>query len=351
MDEYSLIDEPWIPVRLRGNAPKHEGLSRLVPQVGLREALLRAHEILEIEAGTPPVTAALNRLLLAVSMDAFDTADEDDWFALWETGQFDPVTVESYFDAAERRDRFDLLHPKHPFYQDARLREARTKSGGNPELKTDSLSKLFLDEHTNAILFNHAYTPKTLSLDEAARGIVAAQAASPSDGRSSQLQGEATIRGKAPAMLLYRTLFWLRGRNLFEALLLNAPPEGFRLPACGEDKPSWELGPPSAADSGGRELRGPLDCLTWQARRLLLETSDGSSDIGPTVLGVKVVQGAKLPKDIKDDPLLAYEASGPKGLVPYQVKPGRALWRDMSSILIPSQAKKGGNVPPQMMEW
>ena len=56
MEKFNLIDEPWIPV-LKGGR---------VVEVGIGEALLRAHEFARIETPSPLEEAVLHRLLLAV---------------------------------------------------------------------------------------------------------------------------------------------------------------------------------------------------------------------------------------------------------------------------------------------
>lgn len=53
---YNLIDEPWIPV-LAG---------RHVRELGIRDTLIQAGRIAEIQDSSPLVVAALHRFLLAV---------------------------------------------------------------------------------------------------------------------------------------------------------------------------------------------------------------------------------------------------------------------------------------------
>jgi CRISPR system Cascade subunit CasA len=83
--------------------------------VGLRDALLRAHEIEELATDNPLETIALNRLLAAMAAAIFpELAEESDWYGLWQTGHFDAQRCESYWtDSAAH---FDLLSPTCPFF-------------------------------------------------------------------------------------------------------------------------------------------------------------------------------------------------------------------------------------------
>jgi CRISPR system Cascade subunit CasA len=77
--KFSLLEEPWIPVLREGR----------VEEVGLREALLQAHNITRIETPSPLEEAALHRLLLAVLHRALmgprRLEDVLDW---WRAGRF-----------------------------------------------------------------------------------------------------------------------------------------------------------------------------------------------------------------------------------------------------------------------
>ena len=52
---FNLVDEPWLPVMWSDGT---------AGEVGLRDALVRAHEIREMVDGSPLVTVSLHRLLL-----------------------------------------------------------------------------------------------------------------------------------------------------------------------------------------------------------------------------------------------------------------------------------------------
>src|SRR5581483_3449263 len=110
MASFDLIESPWIPVI--------EGGERR--EVGLREALVRAHAFREITDPSPLVVVSLHRLLLALIHRAVNgPADEVAWAELWEAGALPAEAVNSYLDAW--RERFDLFHPQRPFYGTAEV--------------------------------------------------------------------------------------------------------------------------------------------------------------------------------------------------------------------------------------
>ncbi len=96
--EFNLIDASWIPcIRANGQAAN----------LGLREALLQAHELRELTGESPLVTAALHRFLLAVLHRVFGPKDQDAWRALWEARRWDPFSLDAYL--TKWHDRFNLL--------------------------------------------------------------------------------------------------------------------------------------------------------------------------------------------------------------------------------------------------
>ena len=78
MATFDLRTEPWIPVRYV------DGKSG---EVGLRNALVEAHHIRELDLDNPMETAALYRLLLALTIRINpETEDESAWFDRWDEG-------------------------------------------------------------------------------------------------------------------------------------------------------------------------------------------------------------------------------------------------------------------------
>lgn len=330
MPSFNLIKEPWVPV--------FDHTDRL-HEVGLREVLVRAHDWREVYADSPLETAALYRLLLALAIDSFlPDVDEEAWWTLWEAGRFDPEVVDAYFSDPKRADRFDLLHPERPFYQHPK-----------PLAKDPApLSKLFHAEASgnNATLFGHnldAY-PQPRSLAEAARSTVCTQAAALGGGVSKPFNF-------SHGPLVGGALFWIRGKSLFEALLLNAPPDPDARMMLSEDEdsgvpPAWERPLPKV--HARRPPGGYLDYLTWQARRLTL-VAEKRPDGRVVATGVYLTQGDKDEPAVVSDPLMATVNPKNKEPFPYGLRAGRAVWRDADTLFKLLRPGAGGS--PRTFSW
>lgn len=82
---FDLLDEPWLPcIRL-------DGADVLL---GLRDALVQAHNLLELGGDSPIVEAALYRLLLVVMHRVFGPPSHDVWGALWNAGRWEPARID-----------------------------------------------------------------------------------------------------------------------------------------------------------------------------------------------------------------------------------------------------------------
>ena len=83
---FNLLDEPWIPCVFLGSGALQE--------LGLRDTLVRAHEIRAIVDPSPLVTVALHRLLLAVLHRVFGPLNAAAWARLWEQERLDECVEE-----------------------------------------------------------------------------------------------------------------------------------------------------------------------------------------------------------------------------------------------------------------
>ncbi len=320
---YNLLDEPWLPVRWLGNAPSSA--------VGLRQALLRAHEIAELATDNPLETLALNRLLAGLAASVFPgMVEEDEWTRLWEQGQFDDRQCEDYFN--EYVDRFDLLSATRPFF-------------GHPQTDAKEVSPVSRLLHAaasgnNAVLFNHDLDcqPQPMTLAEAARAVVCTQAAALGGGIAQPFN-------LCHAPLVGGAFFWLRGAvgeisTLFRALLLNLSPTP-EVWGGGPDKPTWEAEKPPVPTK--RDVGGIRELFTFQSRRLQVVTDNTGQ-----VAGVRYNQGSKVEKLLFHDPHLAYR-SGKEGEYPLRFNTGRALWQD-SAIYMMKEGGAGGHAP-RTINW
>lgn len=318
---YDLSKERWIPV-VKMNGDREE--------LGMRDTLVRAHEIRELYSNSPVETITINRLLLAVSLHIFsETAERKGWKQIFRSGRFDEATIQKYFD--ERPEKFDLLHPERPFYQHPLPKEN----------KASAINRLIFEEATgnNATLFDHNFDRrrKSIPLTQAARGVIAMQ----SFGLSGTAGG-----GKdnfSQATLVSGAVFWIRGNSLFEALLYNAPPtaKGRMESADNLGIPVWEAQNISATK---RAAKGYLDYLTWQPRRLHFAIINESGQWYAN--GLKILQGDKIEPVPTNDPMMSYITSTTikKGISetkiqPYKFKPETALWRDVRIFLQPLQTE------------
>lgn len=346
MSSFDLTLEPWIPVLDAGTdlriAPDAQVSLR---EIGLREALVRAHEIREVYCDSPVETIAINRLLLALFIDALSPEiNPDAWIAQWDEGRFDASEIDTYLSRPDVAGRFDLLHPTHPFYQHPIIHPDSVKK------EPSSLSKLFLAEASgnNATLFDHALDDleRTESLSTVARGVVSAQAASLGGGKSTPFNF-------SHAPLIGGAVFWLRGQSIFEALLLNAPPDANARMEIADNfgqllkrPPIWRRDPPEEYEK--RPVEGYLDYLTWPARRLTLVTIKEVNDI-ELASGVYITQGDK-DDPLALDPMSATSYSEKKDQIfPFKLRADRVLWRD-ASLFFMLRSDTGARAP-KTFDW
>lgn len=234
MAEFNLIDEAWIPcIDLGGSRAEY----------GIRDTLIKAHELREIVDDSPLVTVGLHRLLLAILYRAFEGPTEiDERRAIWGAGQFTPVgPVRTYLD--KWHDRFYLFHDMHPFLQVAGLDLDEYRPNG--ALKSDKSSPLMrlakeAPDASGRILFDHRtgterpeYEPKQIAKmilsahNYAGTGVA-------SGGKVGTTQISPPPCSFAPCV--DGLVLWLQGENLFQTLMLNLVPQE----VCLADLPAWE---------------------------------------------------------------------------------------------------------------
>lgn len=319
---FNLVDEPWMPV-VWGDGTAGE--------VGLRDALVRAHEIRELVDSSPLVTVSLHRLLLAILHRCFGPSTFEAWKDLWRQDAWDAATLDGYFAAWRRR--FDLFDAERPFFQSTTIEEgtkvhppallAQERSSGN-----------------NATLFDHSSAPGAAPVPpaEAARQLVARQAFSVGGGVAKPFNlSHASLTAGFTVLALGETLFQTLALNLTE----YGP--GHIVPPTPEDRPVWEQDQLALPDKDGTRPRGPADYLTWQSRRIKLVVQADPL----RVTGVQLAQNLKLHADTID-PFKSYARSKEEGWVARRLDPDRAIWRDSHAIL--QQSGEGGR-RPAIFNW
>jgi len=347
---FNLVDEPWLPARtLTGESTV----------LSLADALGRAHTVsgLVCEVGTQAFS--LTRLLLAVLHGALDgPRDIDEWERLWSQDRLPADKIESYLD--RYRDRFDLFHPRTPFFQVAGLRTAKGE--------VSELNKLVADVPNGHPFFTTRLGgPLLLSCAEAARWLVHCHAFDPS-GIKSGAEGDPRVKGGKGYPI---GTGWSgnlggvlpEGGTLRETLLLNliaADSVALRRdPAL--DVPEWERDPAGASEEqdGGRAPTGPVDLYTWQSRRIRLVRE------GDAVTAVLICNGERSAPQNKNlvEPHTAWRRSQaqekklrrPLVYMPREHLPERAVWRGLQSLLPGAEKSQGPDaaafLSPAVLEW
>lgn len=330
MASFDLTREPWIPVE------RTDGTSE---RVSLRAALGEAHAIRKVHAGSPLQTMALYRLLqaLALRIEGAVPNERGEWAHRYEQeGHFEAERIHAYFDRwQDEREAFDLFHAERPFYQHLEPMTQQVKTVAN----------LFAGRASgnNATLFDHALDeePDPVSPAEAACGLVATQATALAGGRSKPFYYK-----NAPCAS--GAVFWIRGQNLFDALLLNTPPTAeARMKPGGAPwwERAWTLD--ELPEPEVRPEEGYLDYLTWQSRRILLGHTTGED--GEVVVDrVKISQGDAR-EDGERDPMMAHDYSSRSGIYPLNLRKERSLWRDANVIMQVFSEETGG--APRTVQW
>ncbi|MGQ9851036.1 MAG: type I-E CRISPR-associated protein Cse1/CasA, partial [Aggregatilineaceae bacterium] len=296
---FNLVDSPWIPcITLRGDTV----------QVGLLDALLRAHELREITDPSPLIVASLHRLALAVLHRVFGPANRAEWGKLWNAGRWPEAPLRQYFD--RWYERFDLFHPEHPFFQ-----------AQDDRVKPKSVLHLIYSSGNNPTLFSHETDEESIALSaaEAARALLASQTfhiAGLSGLEKEKFTDAPWTRG---------VIFLAQGETLFQTLALNLiryPESEGRVKSTRQDRPVWEADNPFLPE---REYPlGYLDYLTWPNVRVQLIPDEDPAGI--RVRYMTIAPGLRLSAD-QQDPMKLYWPAKKEGWLLLRFSEERALWR------------------------
>lgn len=326
---FNLITQPWIPV-LRDDGSFGE--------LGLHDVLIQSPRLREVAHDSPLFVASIYPLLTAIMHRILPGRTErerrGEWRRIWEQKSFgdeDVEAIDAYF--ARWGDRFDLFHPRFPFYQVAGL-----------EMKEASeLRRLAMEEHNAPALFANDADPdwQLPSPALAARLLVTIQNFALGFGKSSR----AKIVGKeieppysADGPLLRGLTVWASGDTLFQTLMLCLVPHV--LPQ--DDIPCWELDEPyelrDLLMNGKRKTippRGICDLLTLQSRLIRLLPEDRHGTV--VVPRAFFTQGRSLKKDATGrpefHPLKLYTDSKKEGFSVVALSENRAVWRNAHTLL------------------
>ena len=358
--EFNLIDEAWIPVIDKEGSPR---------EVSIREALLNAHEYRDLGGELATTRFAIARLLLAIIYRALDTErlenrwEEDPkeiWEELWHAETLPSEPIQQYLD--QHAPRFNLTDATKPFMQVPNLETA--KGEWRP------VDLIMADVDVDRPLFTMRSQIETMTLPEAARWLVHANAYDYSGIKSGVIGDERVKNGKSYPM----GVGWcgwlggvlLTGTDLRETLLLNYLAD--RPEIDDKDVPIWEQPPLQPRERKTSEIGsvGPIALMTWPQRRFRLKFKDDVVD------GVLVSNGDALDYTIQHQTELmsGWRFSQPQSqkaksvrYMPQTWTPGRSLWRGLGTLLpygdqakLPEKITKRWNVtaaalPPANIKW
>ena len=342
---FNLLDEPWIRVTRLDGAPD---------EVSLLSLFREAADISGIHGEIASQDTAVLRLLLAICHRAMDGPEDlDVWEEYWRApGSLGRDAV----DHLERhRERFDLRDPDRPFFQVAGIRAASGKLWG--------LKSLIADVPNNNPLFTTRIAEglESIGWAEAARWLVHVHAFDPAGIRSGAVGDPLAKKGRSfpigTGWAGQIGTVTVMGENLERTLLLNTV-------VCGEldglngvdpasDLAPWEREPDGPARAPAREPLGPVDCYTWQTRRVLLHGDDD----GVTGLFLGNGDRATPQNRFLVEPMTAWRYSEPQSrklkapvYMPCKLSKDRAFWRGLSTLVAqlspPITVKGAGEVTP-----
>jgi CRISPR system Cascade subunit CasA len=278
VNEYNLLDEPWIEVTMADGS---------MEKMGIIDVFKNAHNIRCISGDSSSQDVAIMRILLAVLYavyagddDYYDMGDGDVvklWKSLYDRGFFDSSEISQYLE--RYRERF-FLFGDCPFYQapiTVGTEYSLMKLIGNVS-ESENKPRLFKSVSSRLL--------QGISFAEAARWLVYVNAF---DDTSAKPKAKGTPSPGAGWLGKIGIVF-AQGDTLFETLmlnfvLLNNGGEPFDI----DERPVWE-----------RELcyderievpkpRNPMRLFTIQSRRILLTRSENQV-IGYILLGGDVFE-------------------------------------------------------------
>ncbi len=315
---YSVMLDPVIPVTF---------LHGLSEEVGIRELLIRAHEISGLSCQSPLEDYALFRLLVAVSMDMLRPKRWLDRQSLLEEGRFKAETVDNYIADCEKAGPcFDLFDPIHPFMQTAYESEIDEKA-----IKPVANLSVTLPSGNNHVFWDHRpEIVPVMSPAEAFRSMITLYVFC----TAAAQEYPSGVNNTPP---VYNIIL---GDTLYDSIILNM--------VSSKEHPSLEDGFDLVPWRHFRAVIPKEECvnitmmegLTWQPRRIcLFRDEDGM------VRKAALQQGKNFRgNDLWRDPHVSYRCSRKGEWNSVKPQAGRALWRDISTLLSDSESKR--IIPP-----
>jgi len=317
-NSFNLTQDPWIPVM----TPDFQ-----VQDISLVELFQTWETLREIQADNPPTTLALYRLLLAILHRAYQgPRNEDHWEEIFEDNGADAI---AYLE--QHRDRFDLLHPEHPFMQDPIL----------PIDKTDDIYKFHTMSTSQVFSHEHEWSGYSITLPEAARLLVRLQGVDITSLRAFYVGQSSGNRSAVNTPTINAANVLIRGSTLKQTLLLNLmhydPASEIPSVVTGDDRPAWET---SYAGKPKKVVpQGYISYLTFPWRRLRLFVEDGE------VSQLAITMGNSLPDKVSPQQWecgIAYRNDKP-----VRLSLNKQLWRDADTFLLTAEKQHR----PRIVDW
>ncbi|MFG1967593.1 CRISPR-associated helicase Cas3' [Nonomuraea sp. NPDC049028] len=332
---FNLVDEPWLDYVTTTGVPA---------RASLRELLVNAHTIRDLSVDVPTQYPVLIRLLLAVLHRALGMREgkqhesqpriKGDWQYLYSLGRFPSEPISEYLDTW--RDRLDLFHPEHPFFQAGHL----TSMSG--ERKPAGLLIPYAASGNNVPIFSQSADQQTVELTpaEAARWLLHAHGWDTAGIKTGAFadpqakQGKTT--GNRTGLLGSLGVLVPTGTTLWETLMYNLLVLNEDISPA-DDIPVWEHTPLTAA----WQIRlpyGVLDLYGWPGRRIHLFPAQSDGEV--IVRQVLVCAGDRLKENTTLDSLEPHTAwyavddqASSARYRPSRHRPGQQLWRGLGGIL------------------
>ena len=312
MAHYNVLTEPWI------TALAEDGSAL---ETGILGVLSEAHRLDSVVDDAPTIQFGVYRLLIAFLLDALGLRELEDVAATFSAGRFDAAVLERYVDRVGRS-RFDLFDSEHPFLQDG------TAVAG--QIREKPVAELFfhLPTGSNHLHFHHVEAAEhALSPAVCALALCTQACFATAGGRGYS----PSVNGTPPLYLL------VRGRNLFETLLLNCyAATDLGLPR--DVPPAWRDDAPMEPGAI-RACRSLAQGLTWRPRSVRLIAAEGGrctySGRESSILVRTILHGPGFKAEGPEwtDPQVAYRTNE-KGRVPLRPREDREVWRETGPLLL-----------------
>ncbi|MEB3229595.1 MAG: type I-E CRISPR-associated protein Cse1/CasA, partial [Leptolyngbyaceae bacterium] len=314
---FNLLDQPWIPVVTPDFQAK---------EISLVELFQTWESLTEIQADNPPTTLALYRLLLAVLHRAYQgPRNENHWEQIFEDNGQKAIAYLNQW-----RDRFDLLHPDHPFMQDPIL--PLDKAVPIYALHTMSTSQVFSHEHE--------WSGYSISLAQAARLLVRLQGVDITSLRAFYVGQSSGNRSAVNTPTINAANVLVRGSTLKQTVMFNLRQlEADNLTAIESDLPTWETTNGHAGKPKKTVPSGRISYLTFPWRRLRLFIEDGETS------QIAITMGNSFPDKVSPQQWewgVAYREDKP-----VRLSLTKQLWRNADAFLLTAEKQHR----PRIVDW